>query len=141
MQVGWNVNFESCSLIWWCMICHHAWRKSILENMWWDLAKWVWNWISFFPFFFFFFCVAFSIRVSYKLWFGETPMRLGNWFSRNFILSDFKSNGKQRNYLFWLALSVNWYLWVPTHFAWLHHKWFWWQACLNYCHVWLFFSQ
>ena len=48
--------------------------------------------------------------------------RMGNWFFRNNILSDWKNNEKQRNYLLYMAISLNWYLWLPTHFAWLHHK-------------------
>ena len=40
--------------------------------------------------------MAFSIRVLFKLYFGENPKKIGNWFLRNSILSDFKNNEKQK---------------------------------------------
>ena len=52
----------------------------------------------------------------------KTPWRLGNWFSRYRIFNSCKDNRKERTYLLCLAISLNQYLQVQTHFAWSHHK-------------------
>ena len=84
-------------------------------NMWCDQAKWVWSQN--------FFCCfsAFSIRYYLSFNLVKPPWGLGNSFSRYSILSDYKNNRKQRNYLLCLTVTSNYYLRVPTHFAWLHH--------------------
>ena len=69
----------------------------------------------------FFVCVFIGYNFSFNL--VKTPWRLGNWFSRYSILGDCKNNKKQRNYLLCLVISLNQYLRLPTHFAWLHHIW------------------
>ena len=88
----------------------------LLDHMWCDQAKWVWSR----KFLFSVFC---HFLLGYYLSFNlmKTPWRLGNWFLRNSIFGDCKNNKKQRNYLLCLAISLNEYLRVPTHFAWLHH--------------------
>ena len=48
----------------------------------------------------------------------KIPLKLGNWILWYNILNGCKTNRKQRNYLLCLALSLNQYLQVPTHFAW-----------------------
>ena len=84
--------------------------------MWSDQAKWVWSRK-------FLFLAFWHFLLGYYLSFIliKNPWRLSNWFLRNSILSDCKNNKKQRKILLCLAISLNWYLRVPTHFAWLHH--------------------
>ena len=93
--------------------------------MWYDESE-----VEKFIFFLFFGIFLLEHYLSFNL--VKTPWQLGSWFLRNSILSNCKTMKNKRNDLLCLALSLNWYLRVPTYFAWLHYTywifcWFCWD--------------
>ena len=76
--------------------------RFLSQDLWCDLAKWVWS-RKFRSFVFWHFLLGYYS--SFHL--VKTPWKLGNWFSRNSTWSDCKNNEKQRNYLLYLATSLN----------------------------------
>ena len=79
-----------------------------------------WKFFCFVFFCFWHFLLRYYISFNLVKTWVKTLWRLGNWFLRNstWVIAH---QWKTRNYLLCLVISLNQYLRVLTHFAWLYH--------------------